>query len=117
VKSQEDSLRIRTRILSSETACFNRLELQEISKVFIERDKFSKRIEYLNEIKKFDSKRIDDLSQQTEILNKNINLCKNSSSNLIKLNDDIVIQNNKLKLTRNISIAIGGVFAIIAIAK
>ena len=97
--------------------CFNRIELQKISETFILLDKSENRVNYLEELKRQDFKQIDLLSRKVEILNKDISLCNENTKGLINLNNDLKSNNDKLRLTRNISIGLAGLFGLIAIIK
>jgi len=100
-----------------DTACFTRVELEEIAKRFIELDKANDRIEYLKKVNMYSAEQIDITSRKVDILNKDLSLCKKNTKNLTNLNNDLKSSNDKLKATRNISIGLAGLFGLIAIIK
>ena len=115
-KSQEASLRLKI-LSASDTACFNREELQTISQVFIENEKLSERIIYQSDIISNNNEQIDILSSKVEVLDKETKECNKNLNVFVDNNKALNSHIGKLKLTRNIAIGVGGLFAIIAIAK
>lgn len=122
VKSQEDSLKTRVinlNLLSSDNDihCFNRIELQQIAKTFIELEKAEVKIEHQNKIINTTYMELGTCENKVEVLDKS-NKNNEKEINLHLEKEKVYVSRiDRLKLTRNISIGLAGIFGIIAIVK
>ncbi len=101
----------------SDMHCFNRQELQQIAKTFIELEKAESKIEYQNKIINTTYMELGTCENKVEVLDKS-NKNNEKQINLYIEKENIHKEKIvKLKLTRNITIGIAGLFGIIAIVK